>query len=82
MVHHFFKDYIRYKAEYQPTQEHLRDEAKKAYTEAMTLAQTELLVTNPIRLGLALNFSVFYYEVLNRADETCKLARQAFEDAI
>ena len=29
-----------------------------------------------------MNFSVFYYEVLNRSDEACKLARQAFEDAI
>lgn len=48
----------------------------------MSLAQAELVTTSPIRLGLALNFSVFYYEVLNRSDEACKLARQAFEDAI
>jgi len=39
-------------------------------------------VTHPIRLGLALNFSVFYYEVLNNPEEACKMARQAFEDAI
>ena len=39
-------------------------------------------MTHPIRLGLALNFSVFYYEVLGNPDEACKMARQAFEDAI
>ncbi|KAL6755413.1 tyrosine 3-monooxygenase [Haematococcus lacustris] len=38
--------------------------------------------TNPIRLGLALNFSVFYYEVLNQPDQACSLAKQAFDEAI
>ena len=45
-------------------------------------AASELAVTHPIRLGLALNFSVFHYEVLNNPDEACKMARTAFEDAI
>ena len=53
-----------------------------SYKEAMNVAKSELLVTHPIRLGLALNFSVFYYEVLNNPEEACKMARQAFEDAI
>ena len=35
-----------------------------------------------IRLGLALNFSVFYYEILNSPDRACHLAKQAFDDAI
>merc|ERR1712072_469673 len=35
-----------------------------------------------IRLGLALNYSVFQYEVLSNPDEACKMARTAFEDAI
>merc|ERR1711904_215936 len=56
--------------------------AHDAYKEATNIAQAELLVTHPIRLGLALNFSVFHYEVLNNPDEACKMARQAFEDAI
>jgi len=38
--------------------------------------------THPIRLGLALNFSVFYYEILNSPDRACHLAKQAFDDAI
>lgn len=43
---------------------------------------TELPPTNPIRLGLALNFSVFYYEILNSPERACHLAKQAFDDAI
>ncbi len=38
--------------------------------------------THPIRLGLALNYSVFYYEILNSPDVACKLAKQAFDNAI
>jgi 14-3-3 protein epsilon len=36
----------------------------------------------PIHLGLALNFSVFNYEILNSPDHTCLLAKQTFDDAI
>jgi len=33
-------------------------------------------------LGLALNYSVFYYEILNSPDVACKLAKQAFDNAV
>jgi len=77
-------DYFRYIAEFAIGSEKTgaADEAHKAYKEAMDVAQSELAVTHPIRLGLALNFSVFHYEVLNNPDEACRMAKQAFEDAI
>ncbi|KAH8511249.1 hypothetical protein H0E87_008704 [Populus deltoides] len=46
------------------------------------IALTELAPTHPIRLGLALNFSVFYYEILNSPDRACNLAKLAFDEAI
>jgi 14-3-3 protein epsilon len=45
------------------------------------IALTELAPTHPIRLGLALNFSVFYYEIVNSPDQACTLAKQAFDEA-
>ncbi|CAI0451113.1 unnamed protein product [Linum tenue] len=46
------------------------------------IALADLAPTHPIRLGLALNFSVFYYEILNSPDRACNLAKQAFDEAI
>jgi len=76
-------DYFRYIAEFTDADKKstAAGQAKAAYDDAMKAA-SELAVTHPIRLGLALNFSVFHYEVLNNPDEACKMARQAFEDAI
>nr|KAJ0212733.1 hypothetical protein LSAT_V11C400162020 [Lactuca sativa] len=47
-----------------------------------TSANKELPSTHPIRLGLALNFSVFYYEIMNSPEKACQLAKQAFDEAI
>jgi 14-3-3 protein epsilon len=49
---------------------------------ASDAAVTKLPPTHPICLGLALNFSVFYYEILNSPGRVCHLAKQAFYDAI
>ncbi|KAJ7014611.1 14-3-3 domain-containing protein [Populus alba x Populus x berolinensis] len=43
---------------------------------------SDLSPTHPIRLGLALNFSVFYYEIMNSPERACHLAKQAFDEAI
>jgi len=53
-----------------------------AYKAASDISTSELVPTHPIRLGLALNFSVFYYEILNSPDRACRLAKAAFDDAI
>ena len=75
-------DYYRYIAEFRSGEEKTKaaEEARKAYAEAAKVAKDDLAVTHPIRLGLALNYSVFMYEVLNDPDEACKMARTAFED--
>uniref|UniRef100_A0A804LUC9 14-3-3 domain-containing protein n=1 Tax=Zea mays TaxID=4577 RepID=A0A804LUC9_MAIZE len=77
-------DYHRYLAEFKTGAE--RKEAAEstmiAYKAAQDIALAELASTHPIRLGLALNFSVFYYEILNSPDKACNLARQAFDEAI
>ena len=77
-------DYYRYIAEYKDGADKTgaAENAKKAYEAAQEVATKDLAVTHPIRLGLALNFSVFQYEVLSNPDEACKMARTAFEDAI
>jgi len=54
----------------------------EAYTAASEISNTELKTTHPIRLGLALNFSVFHYETLNDPANACNLAKKAFDDAI
>merc|ERR1712241_775694 len=38
--------------------------------------------SHPIRLGLALNFSVFYYEVFGSPDKACALAKSSFDEAV
>merc|ERR1712176_527022 len=77
-------DYYRYIAEFSDGDKKTKaaESARAAYDEAQKVAEKDLAVTHPIRLGLALNFSVFQYEVLNNPDEACKMARTAFEDAI
>lgn len=77
-------DYLRYLAEFATGND--RKEAAEnsltAYKAASETANSELATTHPIRLGLALNFSVFYYEILNSPDRACRLAKAAFDDAI
>lgn len=77
-------DYHRYLAEFQQadSRKDSSGSALEAYNNAFEVASSTLPPTHPIRLGLALNFSVFYYEILNSPDRACHLAKQAFDDAI
>ena len=77
-------DYHRYLAEFK-TGGDRKDAAEQtllAYKQAQDIALVDLPPTHPIRLGLALNFSVFYYEILNSPERACHLAKQAFDEAI
>jgi len=77
-------DYYRYLAEVASPADRqgVIDCSQNAYREAFEIAKAQMQPTHPIRLGLALNFSVFYYEILNTPDQACHLAKQAFDDAI
>ena len=81
-------DYFRYLAEYQAVGKNKEkygtgsaDGALAAYQAAETEA-AQLAPTHPIRLGLALNFSVFYYEVREEPKLACGMAKTAFDNAI
>ena len=75
-------DYYRYMAE-SVTGDKLQEVAEKAlefYNKAQTEAE-KLPVYNSIRLGLALNFSVFHYEVKNNTTKACEIAQRALDAA-
>jgi len=77
-------DYYRYIAEFTEGEAKSKaaGQANSAYQDAEDVAKADLAVTHPIRLGLALNFSVFKYEVMSEPEAACLMARTAFEDAI
>merc|ERR1712039_340060 len=64
-------DYYRYIAEFSEgdAKSKAAESARAAYADAQAVAEKDLAVTHPIRLGLVLNFSVFQYEVLSQPDE-------------
>ena len=81
-------DYFRYLAEVKfassmdASREKEVEEAQKAYEEAYSLCKEEMPAVHPIRLGLALNYSVFHYEILNQPEKACELATSAFDLAV
>ncbi|KAL9980044.1 hypothetical protein ACROYT_G008583 [Oculina patagonica] len=76
-------DYYRYLTEILQ-EEDRKDPSSKALEayQAAKEAASNLQTTHPIRLGLALNFSVFNYEILDSPDAACKLAKEAFDEAV
>ena len=77
-------DYSRYLCETCSGSERkeMANESLMAYKTASDRAMIELPPTHPVRLGLMLNFSVFYYEIMKSPERSCRLAKQAFDDAI
>lgn len=79
-------DYYRYLSEFkegqgdEPVEEGVK--ATKHYEAAYNIAKEKLAETHPTRLGLALNYSVCYYEILKQPEKACALAKEAFDAAI
>lgn len=77
-------DYKRYIAEVATGEDRVKtvQQSKEAYSQAHSEAKQNMAPTHPIRLGLALNYSVFHYEIENNQQEACQLAKTAFDEAI
>lgn len=77
-------DYYRYLTEFSrgDTRKGYASSSLDAYKLAYKLAMATLDATHPTRLGLALNFSVYYHDVLNSPERACHLAKHALDEAV
>jgi len=75
-------DYYRYLSEFRTSSDEYKAKAEEFYKKAMDVAEANLNETHPTRLGLALNFSVCYYEILKEPEKACDLAKKSFDAAI
>ena len=84
-------DYNRYASESASSEESkirldaFKQGALDAYSKSLELCSRKdsgIEPFNSVRLGLALNFSVFYYEILNDAKQACTIAKDALDSAI
>jgi hypothetical protein len=74
-------DYYRYLAESVKSDASYKDKTVEYYLKAQAVMDN-LAATHPTRLGLILNFSVCYYEILGEKQKACDLAKTAFDQAI
>jgi len=77
-------DYYRYKCEFAIGKEFNEacSIAEKVYEEANDIANKSIPISSSTRLGLALNYSVFFYEIKGLKEEACKIAKNAFDEAM
>ncbi|WOL15052.1 14-3-3 protein 7 isoform X1 [Canna indica] len=77
-------DYYRYLAEFKIGNERKEaiEQSLRAYQGATSTAMMDLPPGHPIRLGLAINFSVFYYDIMKSPERAYHLAKQAFDEAL
>ncbi|EJD35706.1 14-3-3 protein [Auricularia subglabra TFB-10046 SS5] len=80
--HKMTADYLRYLAEFSAGGERRAygDRAAEAYGRASALAE-KLGATHPVRLGLALNLSVFHFEIRSDVREAFEVAVHALDEA-
>lgn len=74
-------DYYRYLAELSRSSQYV-NKAQAYYQEGIQTAEEIMAPTHPIRLGLSLNYSVCFYEILGKKQQACELAKAAFDRAI
>lgn len=77
-------DYYRYVAEVIDSDSDIdnSENANEAYKDAYEICKGHMDAAHPIRLGLALNYSVFFYEIKTQHQKACEIAKEAFDDAI
>ncbi|EKM59795.1 uncharacterized protein PHACADRAFT_181760 [Phanerochaete carnosa HHB-10118-sp] len=77
-------DYYRYLAEFTKDQPDDKNASSSldAYKFAYKHANCTLEPTHPTRLGLALNFAVYYHDIADSPERACFLAKHAFDEAI
>ena len=82
-LHKIKGDYYRYISEYASGSnlDHAKKEAENSYQAAMSAAE-QIEFTHPNRLGIALNYSVFVYEIGKNVRKAADLARKTFDDAV
>ena len=81
--HKMKADYFRYMAEVTTGAklDNIKQQALAIYEKANAEAD-KLSISHPIRLGLALKYSVFYFEIMNEPKKACDLAKGVFDSAI
>lgn len=75
-------DYYRYLAELSAEQDENANLSEKFYNDALICAHSCLAPTHATRLGLSLNMSVCYFEILKKKRKACDLSKRAFDAAI
>ena len=75
-------DYYRYKSEVSLNEEYIRciNLAEKNYNEALEISERHLPLSDQNRLGLILNFSIFYYECKKSKEDSVKLCQPIYNE--
>ena len=79
-----FGDYNRYLAEFSSgtTKQQAITAATNSYEDAMKLARQELKVTHPVRVGLALNYTIFLHDEGDDMIKACEVASKIFDETM
>lgn len=74
-------DYYRYLSEFNPDDSSLCEQSSSFYDKAMSIAAQTMEPSDPVRLGLALNYSVCLYEIMKDNERAISLAQSSFDAA-